>query len=128
MVDDIVDIQACGVNAVMSNAVINSFIEHKKLILSKTKCHRLHCGEKNPMCPELKVHSQKMHDSREEKYLGDYITTNAKHATTISKMRARGFGIISDITQILHHIEKSKKENKNWTSFKKSLVHKLNVS
>ena len=64
------------------------------------------------MCPELKVHSQKMHDSQEEKYLGDYMTTNAKHATTISKRRARGFGIISDITQILHHIEKSKKRIK----------------
>ena len=37
MVDDIVDIQTCGVNAVRSNAVINSFIEHKKLTLSKTK-------------------------------------------------------------------------------------------
>ena len=36
----------------------------------------------------------------------------AKHATTISKRRARGFGIISDITQILNHIEKSKKRIK----------------
>ena len=45
IVDDIVDIQACGVNAVMSNAVINSCVEHKKLTLSKTICHRLHCGE-----------------------------------------------------------------------------------
>ena len=46
MVDDILDIQMCGVNAVISNSVVNSFIEHKKLTLSKTKCHRLHCGKK----------------------------------------------------------------------------------
>ena len=31
MVDDIIDIQKCGVNAVKSNAIINTFIEHKKL-------------------------------------------------------------------------------------------------
>ena len=43
MVNDIVDIQACGVNAVMSNAVINSFVERKKLTLSKIKCHRILC-------------------------------------------------------------------------------------
>ena len=29
MVDDIFDIQTFGINAVMSNAVVNSFIEHK---------------------------------------------------------------------------------------------------
>ena len=63
------------------------------------------------MCPKLKVHSNKMLDSQEEKYLGDYITTNAKHATTVSIRRARGFGIISDIKQILNHIEKKQENN-----------------
>ena len=87
MVDDILDIQTCGVNAIISNSVVNSFIKHKKFTLSKTKCHRFFCGKKNPFCPELKVQNEIMHDNHEEKYLGDYITTNAKHATTISKSR-----------------------------------------
>ena len=110
MVDDIFDKQTIGVNAVMSNAVVNSFKEHKKLTLSKTKCHRLHCGKKNPSCPELKVRDKKIHDSNEEKCLGDYISINAKHARTISKRRARGFGIISDITIILKNIEEKQEK------------------
>ena len=35
--------------------------------------------------------------SEEERYLGDQITKDAKHAKTISKRRAKGFGIIADI-------------------------------
>ena len=50
-----------------------------------------------------------MHEADEEKYLGDQINKNAKHASTISKRRAKGFGIISDIIQILDVIPDAKK-------------------
>ena len=50
-----------------------------------------------------------MHETHEEKYLGEYINTNAKHATTVSHRRAIGFGIIADITRILNHIQDSKR-------------------
>ena len=53
-----------------------------------------------------------MHEAKQEKYLGDIITTNAKHAATVSTRRARGFGIISDITQILNHIQDSKRRTR----------------
>ena len=76
MVDDIIDIQKCGVESVRANAVVNTFMEHKKLKLSKTKCHKIHCGKKSINCPELKVHNEKMHETNEEKYLGDFINTN----------------------------------------------------
>ena len=46
MVDDIVDIKKCGTESVLSNSVINLFIEHKKLTLGKAKCHKIHCGKK----------------------------------------------------------------------------------
>ena len=45
-----------------------------------------------------------MHNTDEEKYLGDQINKYAKHGSTISKRRARGFGIISDIIQIIDSI------------------------
>ena len=112
MVDDVVDIQKCDINAIKSNAVINSFMEHKKLTLSKSKCHKIHCGKKNLFCPDLEVHKENMHETEEEKYLGDYINKNAKHATTVSRRRAKGFGIISDIIQILDHIKDSKRRIK----------------
>ena len=112
MVDDVVDIQKCDINAIKSNTVINSFMEHKKLTLSKSKCHKIHCGKKNLFCPDLEVHKENMHETEEEKYLGDYINKNAKHATTVSRRRAKGFGIISDIIQILDHIKDSKRRIK----------------
>ena len=52
-----------------------------------------------------------MHVTYEEKYLGDHINKNAKHATTVSR-RARGFGIISNIMQIGEHIKDSKRRIK----------------
>ena len=112
MVDDVIDVQKCGVEAVKANAVVNMFMEQKKLTLSNTKCHKLHCGKNNVICPDLKVHNEKMHETHEEKYLGDFINVNAKHATTVSHRRARGFGIIGDITQILNHIQDSKRRVK----------------
>ena len=108
MVDDIADIQKCGTNAVKVNAVVNSFIEHKKLTLSVGKCHKIHCGKKDLYCPQLKVHNKNMHETEEEKYLGDQVNKYAKHASTVSKRRAKGFGIISDISQILDVIPAGK--------------------
>ena len=76
MVDVIVGIKKCGKDSVISNAVINSFIEHKKLTMGKAKCHQIHCGKKSSFCQELKVHNDKMHSSNEETYLGDQINAN----------------------------------------------------
>ena len=104
MVDDIADIQKCGTDALLSNAAINSFVEHKKLTLNAGKCHKIHCGAKRSTCPNLKIHKQNMHETDEEKYLGDHINKYGKHGSTIAKRRARGFGIISDIIQIIESI------------------------
>ena len=53
------------------------------------------------MCPNLKIHENDMHNTDEGKYLGDQINKYAKHGSTISKRRAMGFDIISDIIQII---------------------------
>ena len=42
MVDDIMSIQKCSNETVKINAVINSFVESKKLNLSKNKCYKIH--------------------------------------------------------------------------------------
>ena len=49
----------------------------------------------------MKVHDTFMHESSVEKYLGDQINKNAKHASTIAKRRAKSYGIISGIIQML---------------------------
>ena len=47
MVDDILSIQQCLSKSVNTNAVINAFVELKKLKFSPDKCHRIHIGKKS---------------------------------------------------------------------------------
>ena len=58
MVDDILSSQKCSDKSIKSNAVINGFIESKKLTLIKKKCSSIHISKKNGKdkdCPVLKV-------------------------------------------------------------------------
>ena len=112
MVDDILDIQKCGIESVKANAVVNTFIDHKKLKMGQEKCHKIHCGKKSNTCPNLTIHNKKMHQSTNEKYLGDHIHESAKNATAISKQRAKGYGIISDIMYIINAIPNDKRRTK----------------
>ena len=112
MVDDILDVKKCGNEAIKSNVLVNTFIEHKKLKMGKDKCHQIHCGKKATTCPTLKVHNDNMHQSDEESYLGDQISASANNVKTISKRRAKGYGIISDIMYVLEAIPNGKKRTK----------------
>ena len=49
-VDDILAVAKCGNPAVKANAIINSFIESKKLEFGQNKCHQLHVGEYTGIC------------------------------------------------------------------------------
>ena len=62
------------------------------------------------MCPDLKVHDVKMQDSVEEKYLGDQIHQSAKNVKTLSKRRAKGYGILSDIIFLIESIPNGKRK------------------
>ena len=57
----------CGIDAKKSNTVVNLFMEHKKLTLSKSKYHKMHCGKRTQVCPELEVHKEIMHETEEQK-------------------------------------------------------------
>ena len=107
MVDDVLSVQKCSVDAMKANAVINAFVEGKKLTLSSKKCHRIHVSKKKGnVCdgPELKIHDEKMKESKQEKYLGDYITSSGKMDTTIEDRKNKGYGIVAEILAILDDI------------------------
>ena len=111
MVDDLLSIQKCSMDSVKANAVVNAFVESKKLTLSKNKCHKIHINNKqnknkknNVKCPTLKVHEAEMEDSVREKYLGDVIDENGKIRATIEDRQKRGFAIVSEILAILEEI------------------------
>ena len=107
MVDDILCIQKCSALTAKVNAVVNAFIEGKKLKLSKQKCSRIHikrkkCKNQNE-CLDIKVHEETMKNSNKEKYLGDLIT-NGTIRNTIEERKNKGFGIINEIMAILDEI------------------------
>ena len=104
MVDDILAVQECSKDSVQINSVINSFIELKKLTFSSKKCSKIHVGKVSDTCPDLKIHSDKMKDSKQERYLGDQLSSSAKVKDTIDDRVAKGFGIVSDILAILDEI------------------------
>ena len=89
MVDDVLNIQKCSMKTVKTNAVINSFVESKKLTLSKTKCHRIHISKKKPgsikECMNLKIHDYAMVNYDREKYLGDLVDKTGRIRATIEE-------------------------------------------
>ena len=60
MVDDILGVQNCSPQSVQLNTVINTFMEHQKLTLSKIKSHNIHIGNNKKYCQNLKVYDSKM--------------------------------------------------------------------
>ena len=104
MVDDIMAVQECSQDSVQINSVINSFIDLKKLKLSHDKCSKIHVGKTSATCPELKVHSTKMKDSNQAKYLGDWLNTSGKVKQTIEERVSKGYGIVAEIIAMLDDI------------------------
>ena len=48
------------------NELINTFMESKKLGLSKDKCYRIHIGKRYEDCLDLAVHDSKMKEAEKE--------------------------------------------------------------
>ena len=53
MVDDILGVQKCSPQSVQLNTVINTFMDHQKLTLSKIKSHNIHMGKNRNSCKDL---------------------------------------------------------------------------
>ena len=107
MVDDIMCLQKCSVYSANVNAVVNAFIEGKKLKLSDKKCSRIHIQnkkcKKKKECIDLKIHEENMKNSTKEKYLGDLIT-NGSIRNTVEDRRNKGFGLVNEILAIIEEI------------------------
>ena len=127
MIDDLVNISDCGLEAVKLNAYINAKSNTKKFQFGTGKCHRLHFGYKSEMCPDLYLDTwkideceeyetgrrtlkdtvdeeYKIEDSEEERYLGDFITKDGKNSKNVSARRARGIGIVDKIFTYLNDV------------------------
>ena len=103
MVDDVLSLQKCS-DSRKINAIINAFVELKKLTLSKAKCNRICVGKKKDPCPEFKVHNGKMKDTSQEKYLGDLVNKTGNIKATFADRVAKGYGIVREIKAIINEV------------------------
>ena len=104
-VDDLGGISKCGSQSLSLNSFINTQIEHKKLrfhttdVKGSSKCHKLHIGRVTRDCPALKVHGTEMLEVKDDKYLGDILSSDGKNTKNI-----KGVGIMANIFNLLDTI------------------------
>ena len=115
MVDDLLSVRKCGFESIETNTTINTIIELKKLKFhipkqnKKSKCHYLHIGKTNHVCPGMKVHGNKAKKVKKAIYLGDIVTEDGKNSTNIRCRAKKGVGLVSRIMDILKSISYGKK-------------------
>ena len=127
MVDDLVLISRCGIESVLMNGFINCKTNQKKLQYGVDKCHRMHVGPKNHLCPDLFIDSWEVksvdavdtgvsglvdsftgsslvEDSEAEKYLGDIISKDGNNKKNIEARKGKGIGVKNQIMDIIDDI------------------------
>ena len=114
MVDDLLAIAPCGLQSFALNTFINTNIEMKKLKFhtpgpdGKTKCHKIHVGQKNRFCPTLLIHGTVMPEVPRDTYLGDIISGDGTNKANIESRVSRGQGLISQILSMVGKISLGK--------------------
>ena len=105
MIDDLLAVSRCGIESIEINLTINTIIELKKLEFhrpdKKGKCHYMHVGKPNQICPGMKVHGRKAGQVSEATYLGDIIRADGKNTSNVKSRTSKGVGIITEIMSVL---------------------------
>ena len=110
MVDDLFAMSNCGQESLALNTYMNTQVELKKLKFhtpnksGKTKCHKIHVGAKNSVCPKLEVHGTPMIEVDFDTYLGDIVSGDGRNTRNVKNRIGKGLGIISDIINILEKV------------------------
>ena len=107
MVDNLALISKCGLDSVLINGYINQKTNIKKLQFGVDKCHKMHIGQKDHLCPELFIDNwevkpissvstsvmdmegvfcgySRVESTDKEKYLGDIISHNGSNVQNIA--------------------------------------------
>ena len=70
----------------------------------KSKCHKIHVGKENVLCPELKVFGTILEQVKDDIYLGDIVSHDGSNQKNIKSRIGKGLGIISQIMNILETV------------------------
>ena len=127
MVDDTLNISKCGVDSGLATAHLNAQTNIKKLQYGEAKCHKLHIGKSDVVCPVNKIDAWKLEKrdgeatsildlvdteagphvietTTHDKYLGDILQDNGKNTKNIEERMKRGFGAVTQICQLLEDL------------------------
>ena len=128
MVDDLLTISECGHKTAMISSFINFKTDMKKLQFGVKKCAKMHIGQAEEYkCATLKVGGWKevalrneqtgevfisdiadgeheMMNKEQEKYLGDWISSDGRNIVNIKARVAKGQGIVNQIIATLKNL------------------------
>ena len=126
MVDDLLAVSNCGIETVKTNGFLNAKTNVKKLQFGGEKCHKMHVGKKQHLCPDLFVDNWElkkvdkfghgienlediyvgdyvMENVKDERYLGDIIAADGSNLKNVLKRKSKGVGVVSQIMTILEN-------------------------
>ena len=127
MVDDVLTVSRCGVEAVEMNAFLNQKTRIKKLQFGPDKCHQLHVGEHRMTCPDLYLDEWKLQKKDElmtgienlvdvqtsdhkielkfdDKYPGNTFSVDGKNIKNIAARVSKAQGIIKLLKNIFEEM------------------------
>ena len=104
LIDDIICVSNCSSESVIMNAIVESKLHGKQLLLGNKKCFQMHIGKNTECCPTLSVNNEEMNTANPEKYLGDILTTDCKVDANILDRVSKGMGYANEILSVLKEI------------------------
>ena len=75
----------CNSDSVVSNSIVTSFVDSKKLLLGTNKCNKIHIGENRDSCQSLIVNGKEMKAAEQDTYLGDIISKEGTNDKNLAK-------------------------------------------
>ena len=110
MVDDLLAVSSCGMDSIEMNISINTLIELKKLTFhtpdgkKKSKCHMMHIGRENKVCPDMKVHGKYVERVSQAVYLGDVLSQDGSNTKNVKDRVSKGMGQMNTIISLLNTV------------------------
>ena len=127
MVDDQIGVSKCGIDSLLSTSHLNAQTNVKRLQFGAKKCHKMHIGKSNLICPVNTINTWDLVPKHEnvtsvfdlidkegnnyqmtclssDLYLGDVLQSNAKNDLNIAERTNKGNGAVQQIMQLLEEL------------------------
>ena len=104
MIDDEITMAECGTKSTLTNVFMNNFTESKMLTFGIKKCKKMHIGKDTLVCEDIHVHNEKGEKVSNEKYIGDFISSDGTNSKNLKERIDKAYGIVNEIVSILEEV------------------------